>query len=97
MARVHYAKPWVCKLVQGLRENSLALVWAEGYFHAVVQRLWEGTRVGEGGAETDGQKLATQAPAWPDLCQFGLSSPTSAIKSLTGTTEAQGSDACFRK
>lgn len=34
--------------------NSLALVWAEGYFHAVVQRLWEGTRVGEGGAETDG-------------------------------------------
>lgn len=24
-------------------------------------------------AETDGQKLATQAPAWPDLCQFGLS------------------------
>lgn len=52
-------------------------------------------RGGEGGAETDGQKLATQAPAWPDLCQFGLSSPTSAIKSLTGTTEAQGSDACL--
>lgn len=31
---------------------------------------------GEGvGAETDGQKLATEAPAWPDLCQFGLSQP----------------------
>lgn len=76
MTRVHYAKPWVCKLVQGLRENSLALVWAEGYLHAVVQRLWEGMGGRrEGGAETDGQKLATQAPGWPDLCQFGLSQP----------------------
>lgn len=29
--------------------------------------------VGRDGAETDGQKLVTQAPAWPDLYELKLS------------------------